>query len=381
MGKAQLDPAHLVQPAQVLLLQGELQAGQVFPGLRLGTRADDGDDLSALLPRPVQRHLRGAAADLRGHVGHGRRDLQRALAGTRRVGVDDVAHGAGRGVGVRRRVILAAQDPAPDHAPGGHRQAQRTGHRQQLALHRALDQAVLDLQAHEARPAAQVGQHVGLGDDPGGGVGDAEVEQLARAHQIVQGPHDLLDGRGVVPLVQPVQIDVVRLQPAQAGLHRLDEVLAMVAGGVGVVEAHAEREFGGQYEALALSGDEFAGPSLGGALGVMVCRVDEVASGLHEGAKHALAIALGGAPALLLAEHRGAQAQLGDPQAARAEQFVAHRHRSSPMAQVTFPVPVLRCSGASVASLGHRAGVVQRPATGLPARLSPLCPLAPTARG
>ena len=46
-------------------------------------------------------------------------------------------------------------------------------------------------------------------------VGEADVADLARAHQIVERAHRLLDGRVRVPGVHPVEIDVVGLQAAQ----------------------------------------------------------------------------------------------------------------------------------------------------------------------
>ena len=45
----------------------------------------------------------------------------------------------------------------------------------------------------ERRPAAQLGQGVGLGDHPGRHVRDAGVEDLALPHQVVEGPHHFFD--------------------------------------------------------------------------------------------------------------------------------------------------------------------------------------------
>ena len=60
------------------------------------------------------------------------------------------------------------------------------------------------------------------------------VEHLARTHEIIESPHHLFDWRDLVPNVQPVEIDVIRPQPFQAGLDRLHHVLALVATRVGV---------------------------------------------------------------------------------------------------------------------------------------------------
>jgi hypothetical protein len=57
---------------------------------------------------------------------------------------------------------------------------------------------------------------------------------------------------------------------------------------------------------------------------VLVGDVDEVAARLGELAQDAVALLLVGAEAPGVAEAHGAQAQLGDAQAARAQQLVAH---------------------------------------------------------
>jgi hypothetical protein len=57
---------------------------------------------------------------------------------------------------------------------------------------------------------------------------------------------------------------------------------------------------------------------------VLVGGVDEVAARIGEGVQDLVAVLLISAEAPGVAEAHGAKAQLRDPQAARAQQFVAH---------------------------------------------------------
>ena len=81
---------------------------------------------------------------------------------------------------------LAGQDPVGQRAPGGNCHAQGLGHRQQFAFDVAPQQAVGRLKAGERRPAVPGGQRIGPGDQPGGGVGDADVQDLPGAYFIVE---------------------------------------------------------------------------------------------------------------------------------------------------------------------------------------------------
>ena len=89
-----------------------------------------------------------------------------------------------------------------------------TGKRFELDV--PLQQAVRHLDAGEGRPVVPLGQRVRPGDEPGGRIGDADVEDLPRADLVVEGAHGL-PGRGVaIPHVHPVDVDIAGAQPAQA---------------------------------------------------------------------------------------------------------------------------------------------------------------------
>ena len=97
---------------------------------------------------------------------------------------------------------------------------------------RALEQAVLVLGADEGRQVLRLGDPLGLGDLPAGVVAAADVAHLAGAHHVVQRAQRLFDRRAVVGQVHLVEVDVVGVEAAQAGVERVHEVLARGAAPV-----------------------------------------------------------------------------------------------------------------------------------------------------
>jgi len=69
---------------------------------------------------------------------------------------------------------------------------------------------------------------VGLSNDPSRSVRYTEVQDLSRPHDIIQGKHNLLDGRRVVPPVDIEDINVIGLQLDQRGLERVLEGFLVV---------------------------------------------------------------------------------------------------------------------------------------------------------
>jgi hypothetical protein len=154
------------------------------------------------------------------------------------------------------RAVATSQQSASERFPGRHREVEGVGHGQQVALDVPPQQAVGDLEADEARPAAQVGERHGLGDDPGGRVRDAGVEHLPRAHEVVEGLDDLLDGGERVPDVQPVEVDVVGAKTLETRVDRPDDALAMSAAGVRVgLRTDVESVLGRHDPVIAVRGD------------------------------------------------------------------------------------------------------------------------------
>jgi len=79
-------------------------------------------------------------------------------------------------------------------------------------------------------------------------IGDAQVEDLPGARLVVEGAHGFLEQHVPVPHMHPVDVDVAGAQPAQAGLQRQPQALAVIARGVGIVAIAGHRILGGQGE-------------------------------------------------------------------------------------------------------------------------------------
>jgi hypothetical protein len=69
---------------------------------------------------------------------------------------------------------------------------------------------------------------VGLSNDPSRSIRYTKVQDLSRPHNIVQGEHNLLDGRRVIPPVNIENINVIGLQLDQGGLERVLEGFLVV---------------------------------------------------------------------------------------------------------------------------------------------------------
>ena len=280
-------------------VSAEVQAAQVVVQLGHGLRADERHDHARLLAHPVDGDLRRRPPDLVGDRRH--------LGGDRQVAVGLVpTSGSPVGSGVPP-LVLARQHACAQHAPGCHRDVEGAGHRQQVPLGGPIGQAVADLQAHEARPAAQVRQRVGLRHHPGRRVGDADVQHLARGHQVIQAAHHFLDRGREVPGVHPEKIDVVGAQPLQAGFERLHHVLAAVPAGARIIPPVEKRVLGRHDKTFPVRRDELADEPLAGAFGVAVGGVDEIAARGDIGVEDAPALLFRRAPAPLRPEGHGAQ--------------------------------------------------------------------------
>lgn len=81
-----------------------------------------------------------------------------------------------------------------------------------------------------------------LGDDPGGSVGDAEVQDLALDDEVVEALHELGDARAEVPPVHVEEVDVVSLQLPEGGAHGGVQALAAITGEVCLLGGRARRK-------------------------------------------------------------------------------------------------------------------------------------------
>jgi hypothetical protein len=147
-------------------------------------------------------------------------------------------------------VVLAGQQAPGQRRPGRDGHVEGSCHRQQVAFGISLRETVFRLQAGESGPPALLGDGVGIGDDPCRGVGDPDVEDLARADRVVERAHDLLDRSEEVPRVQPVDVDVVGPQPPQALLKVPHEALALVTAAVRIVRVEGQGILRAEHELL-----------------------------------------------------------------------------------------------------------------------------------
>ncbi len=173
--------------------------------------------------------------------------------------------------------------------------------------------------------------HIGLGDLPCRRIGHADVAYLAGADEVVEGGQGLLDRRVDVPVMQPVEVDVIGPQPAQRVLAGGDDRLAPRASAVRIAGIEIAAELRGDDQAIALGGivaDMVADDLFGVALGVAVRGVDEVAAEIDEPIDDLLGFLDARPPAVVFAEGHGPQAHGTDPQARPAEgDVVVQGHR------------------------------------------------------
>src|SRR5207249_39787 len=121
--------------------------------------------------------------------------------------------------------------------------------------------------------SADVADPEGAGELPGGEVAAAKVTHLPVPHQVVQGIERLVERGGGVPGMDLVEVDVVGLQAAEAGLHLLED---SKAGEPLVVRpvVHPPADLSCQDDPVAPALERFANDLLAAAAAVDVRRVE-----------------------------------------------------------------------------------------------------------
>ena len=144
----------------------------------------------------------------------------------------------------------SGQQPTRQRRPGRQRDPLFPAQRHEVLLVLANDQVVLALHRDELRQAvvALEGEH--LHEAPGRHRRGAEVTDLAGTHQAVEGFAGFLDRGFRIEAMDHEEIQVVRTQPPQRGIHAGKQMLARQAAGVGPV-AHGKERLGGDYQVLA----------------------------------------------------------------------------------------------------------------------------------
>ncbi len=125
-----------------------------------------------------------------------------------------------------------------------------------------------------------------------------------------------------VPVVQPIEVDVVGLQAAEGILACGDYRFAPGAAGVGIawIKVAAELRRDDQTVPLgSVAADMIADDLLRMAFGVAVRGIDEVAAELDEAIENLLGFFHAGTPAVVLAEGHCAEAQRAHAQARAAK--------------------------------------------------------------
>jgi hypothetical protein len=148
-----------------------------------------------------------------------------------------------------------AEHPPSERAPRDQAEAVVAKGGDDLELDRAVGQVVEALLADQAHEVLLACELLGGRDVPAGEVAAADVEHLALADELFHRLPDLFPRRRPVDVVHLVEVDVVGLQPAQAVLAGLADV---VGGEVPVVRAGAHR-----LVDLGRENDPLPAPALG----------------------------------------------------------------------------------------------------------------------
>lgn len=129
-----------------------------------------------------------------------------------------------------RRLELA---PA-ERCPGSNRHSLVSAHGNYLSFEVSESGVPSSLVHRERTEAVGPSVIVGLDDNPGRGVGDTEVENLARCDEVVESMHDFFHGGGEVPPVQVEEVDVVSLEFLETSLDGDPHALHGVADEIGL---------------------------------------------------------------------------------------------------------------------------------------------------
>ena len=124
----------------------------------------------------------------------------------------------GGAFGAALLVPRPGQPAASQRAPGDHADPLGGAQAHHLSLFLAVEQVVVVLHRDESRPAVQVGQVQRLAELPRVHRRGPDVAGLALLHHVVKRFQRLFDRRVVVPAMDLVEVDVIRAEPAQAGV-------------------------------------------------------------------------------------------------------------------------------------------------------------------
>ena len=105
--------------------------------------------------------------------------------------------------------VLAGEHAAGEREVGHEHDVEPLAHREDVALDRTVEQAVVVLRVDEARHAEVVGDRLGLGELLAGEVGAADLAHLPGGDELGERRQRLADGGLRIGLVEQVEVDVV----------------------------------------------------------------------------------------------------------------------------------------------------------------------------
>ncbi|MNE33098.1 hypothetical protein D3C81_1135660 [compost metagenome] len=227
---------------------------------------------------------------------------------------------------IRRGVgrVLAAEHAARQRAERHNAQAIMRRRLELLGFGLAIDDVVQRLADHRFRHAQTLGQVADFGNTPATEVGHAPVTDFALADQVANGGNAHFQRGVVVFAVQVVDVQVIGAQARQAGLDRIEDVLAAQTAAVGHAVSRTKADLGRQHPFMAVAGNRFADDLFTAPGAVHVCGVNEV-DALVPGFVDDMQGIFGAGG---LAEHHAAQGQGGHLQAAAAQWTVDHDRES-----------------------------------------------------
>ena len=195
----------------------------------------------------------------------------------------DAVAGVGRKACPRGRrfaaAVLAREDAARQGKIGNEGELLAPALGQDVCLGLPVQQAVLVLHADEPRRSGRRGR-LGIAQLLGGEVRAADLANLARLHQLVEGAQRVRDRSVGIRLVQLVQVDAVGAQPAEAVLRGAMDVAG--AGALALV-VHRHPELGRDQDVVASRAEGPAQELLADGAPVDIGRVEEGDPGVQSG--------------------------------------------------------------------------------------------------
>jgi len=238
-------------------------------------------------------------------------------------------------------LVLAGEQAAGKRRPREQREIEGVRHGNEFPLNRPLDERVFDLKRSKARPAMCLGKRVCLRDPPGGRIGNTSVKDLALRDEVIEGSHHFIDGRELIPDMEPIEVDVIGAEALEAGLNSAHHALAVITAGIGtsilarkcsdVISVLCR-----DHDLVAMIPHKVADDALGGTVGVHVGGVNEVTALLAIQVVDLARFVFRCAPAPVFTEGHSAERKLADTQAAVAEQTIVHERAFLPRAVLRY---------------------------------------------